>query len=57
MLDHGIIGAWVRESIGGEAAGIPWLSKESGLIALQLSTSTSGVEGLHDVEVSNASPI
>lgn len=47
----------MRESIGGEAAGIPWLSKESGLVALQLSTSASGVEGLHDVEVSNASPM
>ncbi len=32
-------------------ANIPWLSKESGLAAFQLTTSSTSTEGLHDVEV------
>jgi len=41
----------VREKVGEEVANIPWLSKESGLAALQLTTSATRTEGLHDVEV------
>jgi len=41
----------VREKIGEEVANIPWVSKESGLAALQLTTSATSTEGLHDVEV------
>ena len=44
-------GAWVRETIGGEVANIPWLSRDSGLAALQLTSSATSTEGLHDVEV------
>ncbi|CAK0754278.1 hypothetical protein CVIRNUC_002285 [Coccomyxa viridis] len=43
-------GAWVRQRVGGEVGDVPWLTKDSGLTALQLSTTASGVEGLHDVE-------
>ena len=42
----------MRQRVGGEVGDVPWLIKDSGLAALQLSTATSGVEGLHDVEVS-----
>ena len=42
----------MRQRVGGEVGDVPWLTKDSGLTALQLSTTASGVEGLHDVEVS-----
>ena len=42
----------MRQRMGGEVGNVPWLTKGSGLAALQLSTTASGVEGLHDVEVS-----
>ncbi len=46
-------GAWVREAVGRELANIPWLSKDSGLAAFQLTTSATSTEGLHDVEVAS----
>lgn len=46
-----VAGAWARQRVGGEAGSISWLSKESGLAALQLSTSATATEGLHDVKV------
>lgn len=46
-----VTGAWVRETVGAEVASIPWLAKDSGLAALQLTTSATSTGGVHDVEV------
>ena len=42
----------MRQRVGGQVGDVPWLTKNSGLAALQLSSTATGVEGLHDVEVS-----
>ena len=49
-----VVGAWLRQRVGSEVGDVPWLTRDSGLAALQLSTTATGVEGLHDVEVSQA---